>query len=192
MPEQFIAEGSSSVFINGQPAARSGDRSTCDAKIGSVEGLISADVRIGGDPVVVREIRSGKSTGRRLGDCRAACATRQCERLLEQIASAWPAARWRAGPWRMEPASSPRHSTARSTVRPTPVDSPTRARILGAEEELDFVLPGLLPIDWQRFYSSLDQRHEGLSAPAGALPMRSPSRSIKMNTSPTSTNRGAA
>ena len=63
MPEQFIAEGSSSVFINGQPAARSGDRSTCDAKIGSVEGLISADVRIGGDTLVVREIRCGKTPG---------------------------------------------------------------------------------------------------------------------------------
>ena len=63
MPLQFIAEGSSSVFINGQPAARSGDRSTCDAKIGTAEGLISPDVRIGGETIVVQEIRSGKTPG---------------------------------------------------------------------------------------------------------------------------------
>ncbi|WP_281912974.1 RHS repeat-associated core domain-containing protein, partial [Pseudomonas lactis] len=45
---------------------------------------------------------------------------------------------------------------------PNPVHSATGAKVLGEEEELDFVLPGLLPIDWQRFYNSLDTRRDGL------------------------------
>ncbi len=60
MPPQFMAEGSDKVTINGQPAVRSGERSTCDAKVvGS--GLISSNVTIGGGSVVVREIRTGKT-----------------------------------------------------------------------------------------------------------------------------------
>ena len=62
MPPQFLAEGSEKVTINGQPAVRSGDRSTCDATVVS-SGLISPNVRIGGGKVVVREIRSGKTPG---------------------------------------------------------------------------------------------------------------------------------
>jgi len=62
MPPQFLAEGSEKVTINGQPAVRSGDRSTCDATVVS-SGLISPNVTIGGGSVVVREIRSGKTPG---------------------------------------------------------------------------------------------------------------------------------
>lgn len=62
MPPQFLAEGSEKVTINGQPAVRSGDRSTCDATVVS-SGLISSNVAIGGGSVVVREIRSGKTPG---------------------------------------------------------------------------------------------------------------------------------
>ncbi|MCZ7018894.1 PAAR domain-containing protein, partial [Salmonella enterica] len=62
MPPQFLAEGSEKVTINGQPAVRSGDRSTCDATVVS-SGLISSNVTIGGGSVVVREIRSGKTPG---------------------------------------------------------------------------------------------------------------------------------
>ncbi len=62
MPPQMLAEGSDKVTINGQPAVRSGDRSTCDATVVS-SGLISPNVRIGGGKVVVREIRSGKTPG---------------------------------------------------------------------------------------------------------------------------------
>jgi len=161
MPEQFIAEGSSSVFINGQPAARSGDRSTCDAKIGSVEGLISADVRIGGDPVVVRGIRSGKTPG--VGLAIAALLA-----LRGNVKGFWSKLPCLAGGALAGGAvaygTGKLTSALNSAVNgsPNPVHSPTGAKILGAEEELDFVLPGLLPIDWQRFYSSLDQRHEGL------------------------------
>ena len=52
MPPQFLAEGSDKVTINGQPAVRSGDRSTCDATVVS-SGLISSNVTIGGGSVGV-------------------------------------------------------------------------------------------------------------------------------------------
>jgi len=34
--------------------------------------------------------------------------------------------------------------------------------ILDGEDDLDFTLPGLLPIEWQRYYSSRDERRDGL------------------------------
>mgnify|MGYP006189607165 CR=1 FL=1 len=45
---------------------------------------------------------------------------------------------------------------------PNPVHAATGAKVLGGETELDFVLPGILPIDWQRFYNSRDERRDGL------------------------------
>ncbi|MGX1021512.1 RHS repeat-associated protein [Pseudomonas sp. Y3 TE3536] len=60
MPETYIAQGSDKVFINGQPAARSGDKTTCDATI-DVNEKVSPNVRIGGGTATVRDIRNGKS-----------------------------------------------------------------------------------------------------------------------------------
>ncbi|WP_449432093.1 RHS repeat-associated core domain-containing protein [Pseudomonas putida] len=60
MPENFIAQGSDKVLINGQPAARSGDKTTCDATIDANEN-VSPNVRIGGGTATVRDIRNGKS-----------------------------------------------------------------------------------------------------------------------------------
>ncbi|MFE8145684.1 PAAR domain-containing protein, partial [Brenneria goodwinii] len=51
---------SKSVFINGQPAVRAGDRTTCEATVSS---SVSPDVIIGGEPLVVRDIKSGKTPG---------------------------------------------------------------------------------------------------------------------------------
>src|SRR5690606_14558397 len=51
---QQMAEGSSRVCINGLPAARTGDRTTCDAKV--MTG--SDNVRIGGDPEQTLPIQS--------------------------------------------------------------------------------------------------------------------------------------
>jgi YD repeat-containing protein len=45
---------------------------------------------------------------------------------------------------------------------PNPVHSATGAKILDGAEDLDFALPGLLAIEWQRYYSSRDERREGL------------------------------
>ncbi|WP_248323018.1 hypothetical protein [Caballeronia sp. Sq4a] len=63
-PKEFLAEGVKHVTINGQPAGRSGARSTCEAKIADAPAKgadVSPDVRIGGPLAVVREIRSGKA-----------------------------------------------------------------------------------------------------------------------------------
>ncbi|NUF77489.1 hypothetical protein GY065_00770 [Snodgrassella sp. ESL0323] len=60
---EYLAEGSKKVYINGQPAVRSNDRSTCEAKVtDDCEGgkKVSNNVRIGGESVVVQEIKSGK------------------------------------------------------------------------------------------------------------------------------------
>lgn len=161
MPLQFIAEGSSSVFINGQPAARSGDRSTCDAKIGTAEGLISPDVRIGGETIVVQEIRSGKTPG-------VGLAIAVVMALRGNVKCFWTKLPCMIGSALVGGAIS--YGTAKVTSAlkgamngsPNPVHSATGAKVLGEEEELDFVLPGLLPIDWQRFYNSLDTRRNGL------------------------------
>ncbi|WP_311236989.1 RHS repeat-associated core domain-containing protein, partial [Escherichia coli] len=52
------------VRINSQPAARSGARCTCEARVVNEPGngaFVSPDVRIGGPLLVVRDIRSGRS-----------------------------------------------------------------------------------------------------------------------------------
>ena len=36
------------------------------------------------------------------------------------------------------------------------------AKVLGGEDDLDWVLPALLPIHWQRVYNSRDERRDGL------------------------------
>ncbi|WP_459207668.1 RHS repeat-associated core domain-containing protein [Pseudomonas sp. MLB6B] len=60
LPDNYIAQGSDKVFINGQPAARSGDKTTCDAKI-DVNQNVSPNVRIGGGTATVRDVHNGKS-----------------------------------------------------------------------------------------------------------------------------------
>ncbi|QXH45336.1 RHS domain-containing protein [Pseudomonas xanthosomatis] len=62
-PGQFVAQGSDKVFINGQPAARVGDKTTCDAPIGM---QFSPNVRIGGGTVTVRDIHDGKSAAAKI------------------------------------------------------------------------------------------------------------------------------
>lgn len=57
---QYLAEGSKSVFINGQPAARAKDRTTCGA---TISDDVSANVIIGGETLTVRDIKSGKQPG---------------------------------------------------------------------------------------------------------------------------------
>ncbi|MBE8208068.1 hypothetical protein IQA92_18680, partial [Leptospira borgpetersenii serovar Ballum] len=59
----YLAEGAKKVLINGQPASRNGDRSTCEAKVKVKE---NTRVRIGGESIVVRDIRSGKNFWARL------------------------------------------------------------------------------------------------------------------------------
>ncbi|WP_244868232.1 RHS repeat-associated core domain-containing protein [Pseudomonas sp. Cab53] len=156
MPPQFLAEGSDKVTINGQPAVRSGDRSTCDAKVVS-SGLISPDVTIGGGTVVVREIRSGKTSGVGL----AVTALLMLKGGKGKFFSKLPC--MLAGAAASMAVSSAMGAAANAAMGSSnPVHAATGAKVLGRDEELDFALPGILPIDWQRFYNSRDERRDTL------------------------------
>ena len=156
MPPQFIAEGSSKVTINGQPAARSGDRSTCDASI--VEsGMISSNVRIGGGPVVVREIRSGKTPGVGLAVTALLMLRGGGSKFFSKLPCMVVGGLVSWGTSQVTNAI-----TSAVVGSPNPVHSATGAKILDGEDDLDFALPGLLPIEWQRYYSSRDERSDGL------------------------------
>jgi len=156
MPPQLLAEGSDKVTINGQPAVRSGDRSMCDATVVS-SGLISPNVTIGGGTVVVQEIRSGKTPGVGLaievlmmlkGAKGKTLSDLPCM-LLSGVTS--------------YAVSQAMGAAANATMgSPNPVHAATGAKVLGGNTEMDFVLPGILPITWQRFYNSRDKRRNGM------------------------------
>lgn len=164
MPPQYIAEGSDKVSINGQPAARSGDRSTCDAVIVD-SGLISDNVRIGGEKIVVREIRSGKTPGIGLAITALMMLRGRGGKFYSKF-----------GCMLLGGAASVVSSqvtgalTRAITGAPNPVHAATGAKVLSGEQELDFTLPALMPLVWQRFYSSLDERQDGLLGRGWSVP----------------------
>ena len=156
MPPQFLAEGSDKVTVNGQPAVRSGDRSTCDATVvGS--GLISSNVTIGGGSVVVREIRSGKTPGVGL----AVTALLMLKGGKGKFFSKLPCMLI-SGATSMAVSSAMGAMANAAMGSSNPVHAATGAKVLGDVEELDFVLPGILPIAWQRVYNSRDERSGSL------------------------------
>ncbi|WP_339533373.1 DUF6531 domain-containing protein, partial [Pseudomonas mucidolens] len=164
MPPQFMAEGSDKVTINGQPAVRSGDRSTCDATVVSA-GLISPNVTIGGGSVVVREIRSGKTPGVGL----AVTALLMLKGGKGKFFSKLPC--MLVGGAASMVVSSAMGAAANAAMGSSnPVHAATGAKVLGRDEELDFVLPGVLPIDWQRFYNSRDERRDSLLGLGWSVP----------------------
>ena len=156
MPPQFLAEGSDKVTVNGQPAVRSGDRSTCDATVVS-SGLISSNVTIGGGSVVVREIRSGKTPGVGL----AVTALLMLKGGKGKFFSKLPCMLI-SGATSMAVSSAMGAMANAAMGSSNPVHAATGAKVLGDVEELDFVLPGILPIAWQRFYNSRDERSGSL------------------------------
>ncbi|MCP3749733.1 RHS repeat-associated core domain-containing protein [Pseudomonas sp. SBB6] len=156
MPPQYLAEGSSKVTINGHPACRSGDRSTCEAVIVDA-GLISDNVRIGGGSIVVREIRSGKTPGIGLAITALMLLRGRGGKFYSKF-----------GCMAIGGISSAVTSQVTGAITnaiagsPNPVHVPTGAKILSGEEELDFSLPGLIPLDWQRYYNNRDERRDSL------------------------------
>lgn len=164
MPPQFMAEGSAKVTINGQPAVRSGDRSTCDAKVVS-SGLISSDVTIGGGSVVVREIRSGKTPGVGL----AVTVLLMLKGGKGKFFSKLPCMLV-GGAVSMAVSSAMGAAANAAMGSSNPVHAATGAKVLGGDDELDFALPGLLPIDWQRVYNSRDERQGSLFGAGWSVP----------------------
>ncbi|WP_286836314.1 DotU family type IV/VI secretion system protein [Pseudomonas sp. PGPPP1] len=152
MPETYIAQGSDKVLINSRPAARSGDKATCDATI-DVNANVSPNVRIGGATVTVRNIHNGKSkTAQIVGIVAALLISRRM------------AVRSRR---------SQRAKENNSVICPgvgNPVLVSTGSKVLGGTEDVDFSLPGLLGIEWARSYDSNDSRTDGLLGMGWSVP----------------------
>lgn len=156
MPPQYLAEGSSKVLINGHPACRSGDRSTCEAVIVD-GGLVSNNVRIGGEPIVVREIRSGKTPGIGLAVTALMLLRGRGGKFYSKFGCML------LGGVSSFISGQVTNAIVQATSgSPNPVHASTGAKILCGPDELDFSLQALLPLDWQRLYNSRDERHEGL------------------------------
>ncbi|NUF77513.1 hypothetical protein GY065_00910, partial [Snodgrassella sp. ESL0323] len=149
---EYLAEGSKKVYINSQPAVRSNDRSTCEAKVTEdceKSEKVSNNVRIGGESVVVREIKSGKHLIAQI----ATIATLVLApgkfggKILKFSHCVLQAIAINIGV-----------AQAFKAFEGKPVHLPTGAKLLFGPEELDFSLPAHLPFEWQRFYSSVDTR----------------------------------
>ena len=154
---QQMAEGSSRVYINGLPAARLGDRVTCGAKVMSG----SQNVLIGGDAEQTLDITSEvpewlyKASDLTL--------------LFAGLAGGWGGAAGKAGALAKLLRKLPGiHKLKRIACRfgalmtavsaagiiARPVDIVSGQKFLNGDDELDFVLPSLLPVRWQRYWRS--------------------------------------
>ncbi|MFK3774262.1 RHS repeat-associated core domain-containing protein [Pseudomonas sp. NPDC089406] len=154
-PTRQMAQGSSKVFINGMPASRLGDRTNCDAKVASGSG----NVFIGGEAVDTLVIEPevppwlGKVSDLTLllagllGGISGAPAKLGALARLPGIAKLLRVA-CRVG--RVGLAASVGGILAR------PVDVVSGQKFLAGEQELDFTLPGHLPLRWQRYWRSGD------------------------------------
>ncbi|WP_261643476.1 RHS repeat-associated core domain-containing protein [Erwinia mallotivora] len=171
----FLAEGSKKVLINGHPAARNGDRSTCEAKIEVAE---NPRVNIGGDSVVVRDIRSGKNAlayfvGGLVGGLLGGGAAKQGAKLVEQLFSriaSRRALKQIACSLGSVVGSEVAGGIAAEAVQSVfPVHYATGAKFLAGEEDLDFVLEDRIPLYWQRVYHSRNPA-DGLLGTGWMLP----------------------
>ncbi|MDC9976060.1 DUF6531 domain-containing protein [Shigella flexneri] len=148
---EYIAEGARDVRINSQPATRSGARCTCDARVVNEPGngaFVSPDVRIGGPLLVVRDIRSGRSQITLVAT--VALMFLRPGKMLSKIAC-----------FAASVGMSMLTQKATSAL-PHPVNAATGAKYLADDDDFDFSLPGHFPLDWQRVYSSRDERTEGM------------------------------
>ncbi|MDR2259355.1 MAG: DUF6531 domain-containing protein, partial [Azoarcus sp.] len=158
-PEQYIAEGSRTVFINNAPAHRKDDRSTCDAKTHAG----SPNVQIGGEPVAVREITPEvppwlQHVGTAIGIATALC-TRNWKSIPSKLACLG-----------LSMGISLAADAAVAAVFGHPVHAASGAKILDGEDDTDFALPARLTLEWARRYNSLDTR-AGLLGPGWSVPV---------------------
>jgi len=138
----WLAEGSDSVFINGQPAVRSGDRTTCGA---TVAAGASPDVIIGGRARVVRQIRSGTTPWLLPAAMLLPLMRGRPGAVLKNL----PCMLYRAGG-----GMAADLLINAAFASPDPVHAASGAKVLNGDDDLDFVLPGRLPLRWQRCYNS--------------------------------------
>ncbi|QLJ66661.1 glycohydrolase toxin TNT-related protein [Serratia marcescens] len=139
---QYLAEGSRKVFINGQPAVRSNDRSTCEAKVSTD---VSKNVQIGGGTVVVRDIKSGKLPGIGLALTVLPLLLGNPAKLVKNLPCMIGGGLAAAG---VNALGEAIHAAF------NPVHAATGAKVLNGEEDLDLLLPARFPLVWQRNYNS--------------------------------------
>lgn len=154
---QQMAEGSSRVRINGLPAVRKGDRTTCDAKV--MTG--SPRVRIGGDPEQTLPIQPEVPewlykvsdltllfAGLIGGGAGLAGKAGAIAKLLSKLPRLLKFGRvaCRAGQVMV--------GVAAAGIIARPVDIISGQKFLNGDDELDFVLPSRLPVHWQRYWRS--------------------------------------
>ncbi|WP_380184779.1 RHS repeat-associated core domain-containing protein [Kalamiella sp. sgz302252] len=152
----FLAEGSKKVFINGHPAVRNGDRSTCEATVQVSE---NPRVRIGGDSIVVRDIRSGKNMlAYAIGGLLSGGIGKGGQMLLKQLftrIAARRALRQIACTITFEAGAAAAGAIATAAMQSAhPVNYATGAKILADQDDLDFVLEDRISLYWQRIYHS--------------------------------------
>jgi RHS repeat-associated protein len=160
---RMIAQGSDNVFINDSPAARKGDQSDCQGTI--AEG--SDDVFIGGGTATVREIEDERPWWIRGLGVAIGVAMLLCGRpkgSLSQLKSAVPCLLMNF----VVPAAGTYLGHVIKTFVGNPVNVITGGKVL--RDEPDFALPGPLPLEWTRFYSSHDRREGGLFGPGWSVP----------------------
>jgi len=157
MPEQYLAEGSSKVTINGQPAVRSGDRSTCEAKVSQ---NVSPNVRIGGPAVAVREISSGKNKW----VAAAGMLLSLRKSLSRQLLRCAPCFAVNVGSSLVLESAVQRATLAVSN----PVHAALGSKFLNCNQDLDIELPARFPLRWQRAYNSRAYAGTPCSAWVGA------------------------
>ncbi|MGF6642282.1 RHS repeat-associated protein [Paraburkholderia sp. GAS82] len=163
---QMIAQGSGNVYINDHPASRVGDKTTCDASI--AEG--SDNVFIGGGTQTVRDITAARKwvawLGAAIGIALALCGRGKMN-WDDFLKSKLPCLALNMGAALVGTALG--HLMRTSAGHP--VNVITGGKILDGTHDTDFVLPGALPIVWRRFYSSHDDRTDGLFGLGWSVPV---------------------
>jgi len=163
-PQILLAEGAETVFVNMGVASRKDDHTECGAKVS--EG--SPTVFIGGPTARVREVADevpliSKVLVTIFNLVMIYRGLRCLPKLARQGKNALPCLIEGAVGLGMGI-----HGLVSSFGNP--VHAATGGKFLGGESELDFTLPGPLPIAWQRFYSSHDLRRDGALGQGWSLP----------------------
>ncbi|MEE4716347.1 RHS repeat-associated core domain-containing protein [Pseudomonas alliivorans] len=156
-----VAEGSTNVFINDKAAARKGDKLTCGARIASG----SNNVFIGGGTyrylAVSEEVPDGVRYAVDIllivaGGARAVTSILKLG-AQQGLKAAGPCAlRFMGGVFLGDAlfrfGVAPVAEKVLGGLHGNPVDTTTGRKLL--IDEVDFSLPGLMPIEWSRFYAS--------------------------------------
>ncbi|KOY60826.1 type IV secretion protein Rhs, partial [Photorhabdus heterorhabditis] len=166
-----MAEGSDSVFINGYPAVRVGDKTVCDAAV--MTG--SSNVFIGGGTAqtaqIVPEIPPWAYTVSDLTMFAAGLisfggAAAKGPGALQKLFSKIPGAdKIRKIACRLGPLAV---AVPVVGILMNPVEVIAGQKFLNDEDELDFVLESELPLDWQRSYLS-SYRYDSVLGPGWNL-----------------------